>query len=142
MGVNNLPRTVIRQRRGCDLNPGPTAPESSTLTARLPSHPRNRITLEKKYLMGRRADSRPLLYAFHHGRILIGEGAAAGRWDSDTKLDSYPPLYGHLAKIFRVRVPIYETSYDLSQDYLTFIVRSICDGDLERANISVRNIVS
>jgi len=39
MGVNGLPRTVTRQRRGCDLNPGPTAPEFSTLTARLPSHP-------------------------------------------------------------------------------------------------------
>jgi len=24
---------------GCDLNPGPSAPESSTLTTRLPSHP-------------------------------------------------------------------------------------------------------
>ena len=32
MGVNSLPKTVSRQRRGCDLNPGPTAPESSTLT--------------------------------------------------------------------------------------------------------------
>jgi len=30
---------VIRQRRGCDLNPGPSASESSTLTTRLPSHP-------------------------------------------------------------------------------------------------------
>jgi len=39
MGVNSLPKTVIRQRRGCDLNPGPSAPESSTLTTRLPSHP-------------------------------------------------------------------------------------------------------
>jgi len=35
MGVNSLPKTVTRQRRGCDLNPGPSAPESSTLTARL-----------------------------------------------------------------------------------------------------------
>ena len=26
MGVNSLPKTVTRQRRGCDLNPGPTAP--------------------------------------------------------------------------------------------------------------------
>ena len=26
--MNNLPRTVTRQRRGCDLNPGPSAPES------------------------------------------------------------------------------------------------------------------
>jgi len=39
MGVNSLPKTVSRQRRGCDLNPGPSATESSTLTTRLPSHP-------------------------------------------------------------------------------------------------------
>jgi len=39
MGVNSLPKTVTRQRRGCDLNRGPSAPESSTLTTRLPSHP-------------------------------------------------------------------------------------------------------
>jgi len=39
MGVNSLPKTVTRQRRDCDLNPGRTAPESSTLTTRLPSHP-------------------------------------------------------------------------------------------------------
>jgi len=38
MGVNSLPKTVTRQRRDCDLNPGPTAPESSTLTTRLESH--------------------------------------------------------------------------------------------------------
>ena len=38
MGVNSLPKTVTRQRRDCDLNPGPTAPEFSTLTTRLPSH--------------------------------------------------------------------------------------------------------
>ena len=37
--MNSLPNTVIRQRRGCDLNPGPSAPESSTLTTRLASHP-------------------------------------------------------------------------------------------------------
>jgi len=30
--VNSLPKIVTRQRRGCDLNPGPSAPESSTLT--------------------------------------------------------------------------------------------------------------
>ena len=39
MGVSSLPKTVTRQRRGCDLNPSPSAPESSTLTTRLPSHP-------------------------------------------------------------------------------------------------------
>jgi len=32
MGVNSLPKTVTRQRRGCDLNPGPSAPVSSTAT--------------------------------------------------------------------------------------------------------------
>jgi len=32
MGVNSLPKTVTRQRRGCDLNPsGLTAPESTRL---------------------------------------------------------------------------------------------------------------
>jgi len=40
MGVNSVPKTVTRQRRDCDLNPGPSAPESSTLTTRLPSHSR------------------------------------------------------------------------------------------------------
>ena len=39
MGVNSLSKTVTRQCRGCDLNPGPSAPESNTLTTRLPSHP-------------------------------------------------------------------------------------------------------
>ena len=34
--MNSLPKTVTRQHRGCNLNPGPSAPESSTLTT--PSH--------------------------------------------------------------------------------------------------------
>ena len=34
--MNSVPKTVIRQRRHCDLNPGPSAPESSTLITRLP----------------------------------------------------------------------------------------------------------
>ena len=38
MDVNNLPKTVTRQRRDCGLNPGPSTHESSTLTTRLPSH--------------------------------------------------------------------------------------------------------
>ena len=44
MSVNSLPQTVTRQRRGCDLSP--SAPESSTLTTRLPSQPRKHNTLE------------------------------------------------------------------------------------------------
>jgi len=43
LGVNSLPKTVTRQRRGCDLNSRPTAPESSTLITCLPSHPRGRL---------------------------------------------------------------------------------------------------
>ena len=39
MAVNSLPKTVTRQRRDCDLNPGPSVPDSSTLTIRLPSRP-------------------------------------------------------------------------------------------------------
>jgi len=39
MGVSSLPKTVTRQRRDCDLNPGRTAPESSKLTTQLLSHP-------------------------------------------------------------------------------------------------------
>ena len=46
MCVNSLPKTVTRQRRDCDLNPGPSAPESSTLTTRLPSH--NTVGLNNK----------------------------------------------------------------------------------------------
>ena len=30
MGVRSLPKTVTRQRRGCDLNPVPSAPESGS----------------------------------------------------------------------------------------------------------------
>ena len=37
--MNSLPKTANRQRRGCYLNPGRSAPESSSLTTRLPSHP-------------------------------------------------------------------------------------------------------
>ena len=44
MGVISLPKAVTRQRRGCDLYPGPSAPESSTLTTRLPSHPYNSVS--------------------------------------------------------------------------------------------------
>jgi len=47
MGVNSLPKTVTRQRRDCDLNPGPTAPESSTLTTRLPRIERPGKTTEQ-----------------------------------------------------------------------------------------------
>jgi len=50
-GVNSLPKTVTRQRRDCDLNPGPSAPESSTPTTRLPSY---RATECTKYISSER----------------------------------------------------------------------------------------
>ena len=57
MGVNSLPKTVTRQRRGCDLNVSPSAPESSTLTTRLPSHPtygeNAKMFVLQKYLLQR-----------------------------------------------------------------------------------------
>ena len=37
--MNSLRKTDTRQRRDCDLNPGPSAPESSTLATLLPSQP-------------------------------------------------------------------------------------------------------
>ena len=43
--MNSLPKTVTRQCRGCDLNPGPSVPESSTLTTRLPSHPLHSVVV-------------------------------------------------------------------------------------------------
>jgi len=38
--------------------------------------------------------------------------------------------------------PIYQISYDLAYDYRKFIAKSTYDSDLERAEISLRNIVS
>ena len=38
-GVNSLLKAVTRQRRGRNLNPGRSAPESSTQTTRLPRDP-------------------------------------------------------------------------------------------------------
>ena len=39
MGVNSLLKTVTRQRRDCNLNLGPSVPESSMLTTWLSNHP-------------------------------------------------------------------------------------------------------
>jgi len=44
--MNNLPKTVTRQRRDCDLNPGPSVPESSVLTTPLMSHTSQAYTLQ------------------------------------------------------------------------------------------------
>jgi len=44
--------------------------------------------------------------------------------------------------LMQIRGPIYKQSDDLSYDYLKLIGRSICDSDLQNANISVRNTLS
>ena len=48
MGVNSLPKTVTGQCRDSDLNPGPSAPESSTLTTWLPGLTYNIVYLRNK----------------------------------------------------------------------------------------------
>jgi len=64
MSVNSLPKTVTRHRRDCDLNPRPSAPESSTLTTRLTSHP----TVEKRGIV-----LSMLVYGRNHGRKVRGD---------------------------------------------------------------------
>ena len=59
MGVNSLPKTVTRQRRGCDLNPGPSAPESSTLATRLLSY-RARVGITRSGLVAVRDERSPI----------------------------------------------------------------------------------
>ena len=77
MGVNSLPKTVTRQRRDCDLNPGPSAPESSTLTTRLPSSPAS----ADQYLLlaGRSAANPPAADAAVDRRDRRTDGRTDGR---------------------------------------------------------------
>jgi len=73
MGVNSLPKTVTRQRRGCDLNPGSSAPESNTpdsntLTTRLPSqrvYDCARVDVCCTESRGARQDQRRLIRQLH-----------------------------------------------------------------------------
>jgi len=51
-GCEQFPKTVTRQRRDCDLNPCSSEPESSTLTTRLPSHPRPMVTRKLEWKTG------------------------------------------------------------------------------------------
>ena len=70
MGVNSLPKTVTRQRRGCDLNPSPSAHESSTLTLGYRATARNKVHRRKSLLSSRGARTsrhvRPVVR--EHGR--------------------------------------------------------------------------
>jgi len=81
MGVNSLPKTVTRQRRGCDLNQGHSAPESSTLTTRLPSHPRAEVVSVKAGLQEERVvvDGRP--------RVALGLGGLFALAACQTRTD-------------------------------------------------------
>jgi len=65
MSVNSLPKTVTRQRRDCDLYPGPTAPESSTLTIQLPSYPPGTFKNKGTFLWNYASNSGPR--KFRHG---------------------------------------------------------------------------
>ena len=66
MDVNSLPKTVTRQRHGCDMNQGPSAPESSTLTIRLTSHPVWRGIRNKLYYSRQSPSGVCRKYAFTH----------------------------------------------------------------------------
>jgi len=81
--VNSLPKTVTRQRRGCDFNPGPSASESSTLTTRLPSH---------LWLTRRKMAADKLCY-HHWGAMSIRPGPAVGRelgaWRESLELSTF-----------------------------------------------------
>jgi len=93
--VNSLPKTVARQRRDCDLNPGPSAPESSTLTTRLPSHPQKMSRLvqimtrsRSETAIGRRAPTDACTHA-----------QADGQFENITSIhNSHGPIYTGCAR--------------------------------------------
>ena len=103
MGVNSLPKTVTIQRRDCDLNPGHSAPESSTLTTRLPIHPRmygmGILLYVVQYAYTDRAmvvcmEFRDALVSSYAGRIHIGKRNAS--------VESLPVCpVGHTLKVTR-----------------------------------------
>ena len=66
--MNSLPKTVTRQRRDCDLNPGPSAPESNTLTTRLPSHPQGRTA---KFYATRNSEKESSAMLLLHGNRTV-----------------------------------------------------------------------
>ena len=88
-----MPKTVTRQRRGCDLNPGHFAPESSTLTTRLPSHP----TRVSQQLLINPSQQRTGRSATPPTRRTVGPRVGAGR------LVSVRPSSGVLAAAARAR---------------------------------------
>jgi len=97
MGVNSLPKTVTRQRCDCDLNPGHSAPESSTLTTRLPNHPGQGV-VEKIVRLGDRQT--PLL------RCMLCIGCTI-RCASLATIDVRPTTYTSLSH--RTSISVYST---------------------------------
>jgi len=93
MGVNSLPKTVTRQRRDCNLNPGPSAPDSSTLTTRLPSHP-----LERSHVNNR-------MPVFSRGCLLPHLGRTDVQWSpirfsgSEQRVDCSGVMFSTLASV-------------------------------------------
>ena len=64
--MNSLPKTVTQQRHSCYLNPGPTVPESSTLTTWLPSHPERETCIFFHQNVGRLFLFRKNIFLFSH----------------------------------------------------------------------------
>jgi len=77
--VNSLPETVTRQRRGCDLNPGPSAPESSTLTTWLRSHTEKGLVLAVRIISLRTESVLRLGFGTGEGSAMTFRGGA-GVW--------------------------------------------------------------
>jgi len=62
MGVNSLPKTVTRQRRDCDLNPGPSAHDNHSATKPPLCHYRDENSQQN-------CDAKPLPRKILHIRI-------------------------------------------------------------------------
>jgi len=104
MGVNSLPKTATRQRRGCDLNPGPTASQSSTLTTRLPSQP----LLHINYAIVNEARSKQKPF----NKVIFKHG--------DIRVDFWQP---QKKTVYRIS---YSSNQDGSQEDISLITTLFC----------------
>jgi len=74
----------------------------------------------------------------------IARCAVRLRWQSFLFIEIQIYKYSNI-QILKIQIfknswdPIYKISYDLSHDYVNFIVRSTYDSDLQRAKISLGN---
>jgi len=109
MGVNSLPKTVTRQSRGCDLNPGLSAPESSTLTTRLPSHSCVFIYLFKCFMSSPPTARAPAALRFRCVRPTVR--AFGQREASLTSLRTSSRATVACGAIFRALIPLSRLTY-------------------------------